>query len=109
DDARRMGEPLRWLRPLLPEQADRRGYRRDRVYRRRLQIARWAELSLSRLCAASVEGEGLRSAHTAQRAPPQVVTADLRLSSGCGRQGPCVVASAGVRRSGDSTSCRYIS
>ena len=36
----RVGEPVRRLRPLLPQQADRRGHQRDRLHRRRLQAAR---------------------------------------------------------------------
>ncbi len=49
--ATRVGEPVRRLRPLLPQQADRHRHQRDRLYRRRLRAARRQDLPLHRLCA----------------------------------------------------------
>ena len=96
NDARRMGKPVRRLRPLLPEQADRRGHQRDGVYRRQLQAARLHKLPLQRLCPPPGQGEGLRAAHPAQCAAAQMAAADLRLSPGGGGQGSRLVAPACV-------------
>ncbi len=83
---RRMGEPVRRLRALLPEQADRRGHQRDRVHRRRLPAARRQDLPLLRLCPPPAPREGLRAADPAQRAQAYLAAADLRLPAGGGGQ-----------------------
>ena len=94
---RRMGEPVRRLRPLLPEQADRRGHQRDRVHRRRLQAPGRADLPLHRLRPPPGQGEGLRAAHPAQCAPAFLAAADLRLQIGGRGARPLLVAPARVR------------
>ena len=91
----RMGEPVRRLRPLLPEQADRRGHQPHGVHRRRLQAAGRRDLPLHRLCPPPGAREGLRAADPAQCAKALLAAADLRLSPGGRGARPVLVAPAG--------------
>jgi len=105
-DPGRVGEPVRRLRPLLPQQADGGGHRPHLLHRRRLQAARWHELPLHRLQEPLGEGEGLRHADLAQHQPHLLAAADLRLQARRRRQGSVLVASAGLRRPGHRASLR---
>ena len=57
-----MGEPVRRLRPLLPQQADRGGDRQALLHRRRLPAARRRELPLQGLQEPRRQGGRLRHA-----------------------------------------------
>ena len=101
-----VGEPVRRLRPLLPEQAAGGGHRPHLLHRRRLQAPGRADLPLHRLRQSLGQGEGLRHADDAQHQPHLMAAADLRLQARGGGEGFVLVASARLRRPGDGASRR---
>ena len=62
----RVGEPVRRLRPLLPQQAEDEDTDKTVYHRRRLQAARRPSCRCTRLCAPPGQGAGLRAADAAQ-------------------------------------------
>ena len=97
---RRMGEPVRRLRPLLPQQADRRTTPTTHCSPTSAASCSTAQTCrCTRLCPPPGQGARLRAAHPAQCAAADLAAADLRLSPGGGGQGPRLVAPARLRRS----------
>ena len=102
DDGPGVGVAVRRLRQVLPGQArGRRRFLQDLFHRCRLQAARRRDLPLHRLQAPHRQGEGLRAADAAQHPPHRLAAAVLRLPARRRRQGPLLVASADLGRSGD--------
>ena len=94
----RVGEPVRRLRALLPQQADRRA-----TPARPCTPTSAAGCSTTRPAAArdyahrQAPGEGLRAADLAQRVAAVLAAADLRLPDRGEGPGPGLVAPAGLR------------
>src|SRR6478735_7889437 len=93
DEPVRMGEPVRRVRPVLPDEARGRGYRRGPPHGCRLHAPRRAHLPLPRLSAPSEAGARLRPFDTRGGAHDPVAAADLRLPSRPGRRAALPVAS----------------
>ena len=89
DESRRMGKPMRRLRPLLPRQARGRGHGRDSFHRYRLQAARRQDVPMHRLSAPSPEGSRLRAADGGCGAQFELAPGHLRLSTGGQRTRTC--------------------
>src|SRR5208282_3808664 len=84
---------------LLLEQIGRGGHRPHLLHRCRLPLARRRHLPLPRLSAPAGKSGGLRAAHAGEPENHYLAAALLRVRAACRRQGPLLVASAGLRRS----------
>src|SRR5262249_4585567 len=79
---RRMGEPMRWLCPLLLGKAGGRGYRKDLFHSRFLPpFGRWP-VRLQGLSESLREGVGLRPVDAEECAYAQLAAPELRVSAG---------------------------
>src|SRR5690606_29021568 len=103
-DPGRMGGSLRRLRPLLPRQVRGRRYRRDRLYRCRLHVARWRNLPLPRLQEPAEESCRLHTPYAGSGADFELAAADMCLPAPGGRKGHSGMAPAHYGRSGKRAS-----
>ena len=101
-----MGIAVRRVRAVLSAQAGRRPYRRDRVHRHRLPVARPGQLQMQRLSQPQRSRARLHPDNSGTRAKRRMAALDLRLSAGRRRKRPVLVASARFRRSRNGPSRR---
>lgn len=91
-DPVRVGEPVRRLRPVLPDEARGRGYRRGPPHRYRLHAARRPDLPVPRLRKAAEARARLRAPDARGGAVDRVAAADLRVPARARRAAALPVA-----------------